>query len=427
MATIKELQSGVVAKLREAGYAFVEAASPRGGRQSAEVVAWASDDEGNSVPLVTVLVKTAGIPEPSLAQLGRRRDELGTAEHYVVVAGDWFRADDALGSLHRVAGPTPTNLPPGRITEEGSAKKILQKEAAVNALRRGPLGEPGLKETLLGLPVTVGEAGVPGITTSDGVFVEVDRAALWKAVRSVGQDFSQRAGRRGAEHTTPHVTVEAMAELLGQKLKGRVLDPFCGSGGNLWSAVDRAVAEGTDVEVVGQDLMAEGVEVARFFGALAPIDSTVSQGDAFNTPFEAFDAVVSAPPFGMKLLEPWTLLDGSITRESDAAAVDLCVRALNDGGRAVLQVAPRFVQSERLRKYRDFLANNFRVGALIGCPSGSATGTVIRTVLLVIDKSAPTSTFVAHLGEDWETQLAQGGPALVEALEWLDAENGSSL
>ena len=70
-----------------------------------------------------------------------------------------------------------------------------------------------------------------------------------------------------------------------------------------------------------------------------------------------------------------------------------------------------------------FLAENFHVAALIGLPAGAITGTGVRSVLVVIDRTEPAETLVTHLGEDWETQLGPEGPGLNAVLEFVDAED----
>lgn len=60
--------------------------------------------------------------------------------------------------------------------------------------------------------------------------------------------------------------------------------------------------------------------------------------------------------------------------------------------------------------------------ALIGLPGGAVPGTGVRSVLVVIERAEPGETFVAQLGEDWESQLAPGGAALSAALAHIDGE-----
>lgn len=146
--------------------------------------------------------------------------------------------------------------------------------------------------------------------------------------------------------------------------------------------------------------------------------------DSLLTPLPGADVVVSAPPLGVRLAQPFQLMDGSSTVHMDVASVDACVRSLKAHGRAVLQVSPGFVSRTSAERYRHYLATNFRVAALIGCPPGSIPGSGINGVILVIDRDRPGQTFVAQIGEDWETQLSREGAALTAARAHVDEQSG---
>lgn len=111
-----------------------------------------------------------------------------------------------------------------------------------------------------------------------------------------------------------------------------------------------------------------------------------------------------------------------MTHDGEYAAVDRIVRVLADGGRAVLHLSAAFTFRGNGERFRRYVADHFHVAAVIGCPPGAVPGSSIRSVLLVIDNAEPQETFVAQLGEDWETQLAPGGAAIRAALEHIDGE-----
>ena len=112
----------------------------------------------------------------------------------------------------------------------------------------------------------------------------------------------------------------------------------------------------------------------------------------------------------------------SPARELEVAAIDLSLRKLGPGGRAVFLLPNAITFKQTLESYRQYLAHEFRVAALIGLPSGALEGTNIRAVLLVVDRAEPGETFVAQLGEDWVAQLSDTGAAMTAALEHLDGE-----
>lgn len=100
--------------------------------------------------------------------------------------------------------------------------------------------------------------------------------------------------------------------------------------------------------------------------------------------------------------------------------LDRIVQLLGRRGRAVLYLPAGVTFRATGQQYRSYLATRFWIAAILGLPSGAVAGTGIRSVLMVIDKVPSTDTFVAHLGEDWASQLAPGGAALQAALAHID-------
>lgn len=228
--------------------------------------------------------------------------------------------------------------------------------------------------------------------------------------------------RWAGEHSTTTEIADAVARLLGNRLGGAVLDPFCGIGNFLWAAVERAAAMEGPAEFIGQEINAELAELAGQIARTAPLLANVTAGDSFEGALPTADCVVAAPPFGLRTMRPWTLLDGSQARELETAALDLCIRQLRPGGRAVLLLPNGITFRQNLEPYRRYLANELRIGALIGLPAGALVNTGARAVLLVIDSAPPGETFVAQLGEDWRAQLSETGAVMNAALEHLDSE-----
>ena len=122
----------------------------------------------------------------------------------------------------------------------------------------------------------------------------------------------------------------------------------------------------------------------------------------------------------MRLDKTYTLLDGSKTRDVELVSLDQCIRSLKPGGRAVLHLSKGLTYRKQSEDYRHYIANSFRVSALIGLPSGAFYGTSIPSVIIVIDNDLPSSTFVAQIGSDWQEQLSRSGSALQAANNYLD-------
>lgn len=417
-------RGAIHSRLREAGYHIVQFDRKLDDISNLrpDVLGFAANAEGELVPWLVVEVKNGSVkPELALPQLVRARELLGTTEHYAVINDQWFRADRSLRSLVHVEGPeSPTYGHDGSLADVSLATSLLMDQVWREADRRRGGGETGFYFP----PAELFKGGdPPGVETTAGDFVPVRPDVLWTARRRALAAFSERAGHAG-EFANQPVLANAIAGLLGTRLRGTVLDPFCGIGNFLWSAMDRALELDATAEFFGVEINHQVGEVASQIARSAPMPATVTIGDSFLARLPEADAVVSAPPFGLRPVEHWTLLDGQQARDFEAAAVDLCVRRLRPGGRAVLLLPTGFTFRRTSEAYRRFLASEFRVGALIGLPVTAIEGTSIRSVILAIDRADPGTTFVAQLGDDWLTQLSEGGAALSAARGHLDAPSG---
>ncbi|MEV4465139.1 N-6 DNA methylase [Micromonospora echinofusca] len=423
MAKEREGRTDIRAKLQAAGYRLVQL-DPKIDRYSnrrLDALAYAANADGDLVPWLAVEVKNGANIKPAvmLSQLRKWRELLGTVEHYGVINGQWFRADRSMRSMDPVAGPeNPAYGDFGFLTDPSLATSLLMDRLWFEAEKARDKGHPvGFFFPPADL---LAQTPVPGIETASGDFLPVRHDVLWKARRRALASFALRAPHPG-EHTTAPVIADAVGSLTGKKLGGTVLDPFCGTGNFLWAAMDRARELDGPVEFVGQEINTQLAELAEQIARTAPARARITTGDSYNMKLPEADIIVTAPPFG-RLQQPWTLLTGVPARDFEVAAIDLCLRKLRPGGRAVFLLPNNITFSQSLESYRRYLASEYRVGALIGLPAGALEGTIIRVVLLVIDRAEPGETFVAQLGEDWAAQLSETGAAMNAALEHLDGE-----
>ncbi|MBM7510286.1 hypothetical protein JOE61_004100 [Nocardioides salarius] len=410
--------------LVRAGYEFVQV-EPRIPDAKAswnpDLVAWAADARGTLVPWLVVETKkqhAAVHPEAGLPALARARDLLGTVDHYVVVNDtEWFRADPGIQRLERVDGPVPPpNGGEGEITDVDLASSLISEALWKTTSRSRDRREP-LVDYAFASDVSF---DLGGLRTATGARLPVKRDVLWQARRRSIVDFERR-GREAGIYTSPKAIAQAVARLAGTRLTWDLLDPFCGAGSFLWEAIDYAQEHRTGLNtVLGYDINVRTAEVARSIGNAAPVPVEIVAADALSADLPLSTCVVSAPPFGLRILEHHELLDGSTTRDGDLVILDRIVRLLGSGGRAVLHLPVGVTFRSTGEQYRRFLASRFRIAAILGLPYGAVAGTGIRTVLMVIEDAPSTDTFVAQLGEDWESQLAPGGAALEAALAHID-------
>ncbi|MBO2462677.1 HsdM family class I SAM-dependent methyltransferase [Actinomadura violacea] len=406
-----------------AGYEFVqfEPKIPGMWNWRPDAVAWAANSHGALVPWTVVEAQTSSDairPEVGLSVLARARDMLGTADHYIVMNGtDWYRADAGLQRLTAVDGPvSPPNGGDGEIVDVDLVTTMLADELWKAAARSH---DKGTSEAFRSNSDVV--LGLTSFRTATNSLVPVNKETLWQARRHAVVDFERRGTEAG--FLTSHKTVaQAVAQLAGPKLSGRILDPFCGTGSFLWEAIDYARKRGTGLgTALGCDVDQRMVDLAGSIGAVSPVPVEIVRTDALlGEGLPLTTSIVSAPPLGLRLQEHHQLLDGTTTRDGDLVALDRIVRLLVDDGRAVLHLPAGITFRRSADRYRRFLATHLRVAAILGLPAGAVPRTGIRSVLLVIDNAEPSDTFIAQLGEDWEAQLAPGGAALEAALTQID-------
>ncbi|MCW2904302.1 MAG: hypothetical protein JWO67_6567, partial [Streptosporangiaceae bacterium] len=363
------------ARLRAASYTLLQLEPRLEGLPNyrPDVLAWASNADGDLVPWAVVELKDGPFKQPELAlpALARIRDLIGTVEHYVVINGQWFKADRGVRSLEPVDGPTPPeNGSQGWLTDDGLATSLLVQRLWYEANR---LRDSGLRVDYSFPPGEIlAETASPGIELPDGEFIPVRPDVLWRAKRAALIEFASRGSSDFSSHP---VVASAIAALVEERLVGTVLDPFCGTGSFLWAALDRAADREAGAEFVGYEINAQLAELAASIGRDAPTLVTIDKGDAFRKEFVAADVIITAPPVRVPLGDHHVLLDGSTTPDSDFAAVDKSLRALKPGGRAVFHLAYWFASANRYAPYRTFLANEFHVAALIGLPRGAMSST----------------------------------------------------
>ena len=403
-----------------------------------DVVAWAADASGELVPWAIVEIKEWPAsrpirPELGLGKLARIRGSLRSKDHYVVANGRWFMADPGLLTVEPVNGPTP---PPygasGEVHDVELAKHLVRdnlwKQVAAYGRHPSQRDDHVLPSEWDEAAVSLGSPAVPA-----------SRDVLWEAHRAALVEFAR--DRQAPEYLSHPTIARAIAMLAGARLDHDVLDPFCGTGSFLWEAIERARELDLSLDsVLGIEVNQELAELARSIAQVAPVPSEIEIGDSFEAfrhehlsgpldderppgPSVALPlstVVVSAPPLGGQLPRLHQLLDGTQSSDTELVAVDVVLQLLARGGRAVLQLSNSFTFNTRAERYRRYLAENFRVAALIGLPGGAVPGTRLRSVLMVIENAAPGPTFVAQLSEDWESQLAPEGAALSAALRHID-------
>lgn len=406
----ERLETRAYEELREAGFRFVQRevslSSLGSHRVHADIVAWDVDEAGTLVPrvLVEVLARANGPRRRgALHQLAAYNNLLGTREAYLFDDTGWHAVAANFDESIPSECPIPwSNAPPKSWPEQLVSQSVVsQFWNLADQMRGSELSGIAVFERFLstdsgGLDDTLCAV----VSSSSG-----RRAAAISLIR----DALPRLPERRGPTSTPWPLAEAMARLAMPRPGDLVMDPFCGVGTCLW-----ATAALADVsELYGVDLNGHARELASRFAAFGGYQQAeIVAGDSLTaTPWRNADIVVANPPFGTRLPSPIAMESGASCAEADLVVVERAARALRPGGRAVIVVPPSVLSREgAAERVRQWVSEQVRVVAVIGLPHGLfGAATRIAVALLVLERSEPTETLVARLGDDWADQLRDSG------------------
>jgi hypothetical protein len=393
----RNLEHQAARELEEAGYYVERAVRPAGPRKKgasdiiADLIAWGGDEYGELLPevVVEVKVKRRGSSDAALAQLSRVAAVMG-ARRAFFFDGRWHEADPAFLHLNDSGCPQPVVPASG-----GRApRRLIERELwTMLDSERGHRSTMGSEWVERVARAAEPEAGTP-----------LSRLCLSKGSRrQLARILSEGAEERGI----PEALADAMVRLLGPSAGADVLDPACGLGGTLW-----AVADACPGALLHGWWPNEGVvRAAQMLGSLcgSAIEvASVSFEEALARPASA-DAIISVPPFNVRLRERVRLADGSTSNDLDLVLLDRMVGWMKPGGRAVIALPPRLLFSESAAGVRARLVRDVRIVSVIELPPGIFQSTKIAVAILVLERRPATETLVARLREDWEAQLSPSG------------------
>lgn len=387
----------------------------------ADFVAWETRDGNSLEPLCVVLHDVDGKIQQGdlLSRLISLRDALGSTKHYVISSdGQWSVPNSEFTELVPIRRPdhSQEGADSLEVVHPELIKLVLTEELRREDGRVGSgqlLGDLSL-ESAIDRIVAAAEHGVEIATGA----LNISTIATFELIPELLEN-----AKVNPQHFTPKAFAEALAALAGTKVSGDFFDPFFGFGMTT-SAVMRSVEGVEPRSITGCEQNSAVFEYAKQLGKLGNSSMMLKLEDGLNSKFEnEFDLVVTVPPWGSKVNESLRLLDDSMSSDIELSAIDLGLRALNPNGRLVIMLPVTFTHLKKSETYRDYLARNHRVAALISLPARSFSGVVVGLVILVVDKDSHGETFVAKLGDDWQEHVRPGSAFLREALEHIDGGN----
>lgn len=228
-----------------------------------------------------------------------------------------------------------------------------------------------------------------------------------------------RAGM--GQYFTPKEVIDLIIQMMRPNVRELVVDPFCGSGHFLTSALDfvrksHGCADKLFHEFAFNRL--HGIEKSDRMVRIAMTDMRL-HGDGHSNirctdallPFEnypdlyreTFDLVTTNPPFGVDLpadalhqFGPFELAIGRKNTVSlEIVALERCLQLLKPGGRLAIVIPDGVLSNKNTQYVRDWLMKHAVVRAIISLPSEtfSPFGANIKTSILVLTKLRPGEDF----------------------------------
>jgi type I restriction enzyme M protein len=218
----------------------------------------------------------------------------------------------------------------------------------------------------------------------------------------------QSAGNAG-EYYTPRAVTQFIVDMINPKLGEKVLDPACGTGGFLVSALEKMKEQvSSDSDLVKIQTNINGVEKKPLPHLLCTTNMilhgievpNIKHDNTLARPLRDYgysdmvDAVVTNPPFG-GTEEPGIEMNFPTiyrTRETADLFLVLIMKLLRNGGRCGMVLPEGFLFGEGTKtRIKEKLLSEFNLHTIIRLPNGVFNPyTGIRTNLLFFEKGKPT-------------------------------------
>lgn len=238
------------------------------------------------------------------------------------------------------------------------------------------------------------------------------------------------------QYFTPKQLVEFIVRLLNPVEHERVLDPACGSGGFLLSAMHYVLKEGsghfsTEAEYARERIF--GIDIDQDMVSICKTNM-VLHGDGHTNIFladfladlprvysislEPFDVIMTDPPFGYTIndrtiLQKFKLGENQKSQQINVIFIEKCVEMLRPSGRIAVVVPELFLTSPSLRFARRFVLDNTEVRAIISMPGQTfAPYSSLKTSILILHKKVG-----AGISENYDVLMIDASEVTMKTLD----------
>ena len=248
-----------------------------------------------------------------------------------------------------------------------------------------------------------------------------DRHTFGDIYESLLRDL-QSAGNYG-EFYTPRAVTEIMTEIINPRLGEKVLDPACGTGGFLTSAIENIRAQDVhsvdDLKTLENTIRGQELKPLPFMLCVTNLIlhdievPNVINGDSLNREYtgigakDRVDVILANPPFGASVSDGVETNYPAAFRTTESADLFLLlmIRYLRDGGRAAIVLPDGSLTGDGVKqRIREEFLTQCNVHTIVRLPNSVFQPYAsVATNLLFFTKGEPTKEIWY-----WEHKLPEG-------------------
>ena len=248
-----------------------------------------------------------------------------------------------------------------------------------------------------------------------------DRHTFGDIYESLLRDL-QSAGNYG-EFYTPRAVTEIMTEIINPRLGEKVLDPACGTGGFLTSAIENIrkqdVHSVEDLKTLEETIRGQELKPLPFMLCVTNLIlhdieiPNIINGDSLNREYTSIvekdrvDVILANPPFGASVSDGVETNYPAQFRTTESADLFLLlmIRYLRDGGRAAIVLPDGSLTGDGVKqRIRQEFLEQCNVNTIVRLPNSVFQPYAsVATNLLFFTKGEPTKEIFY-----WEHKLPEG-------------------
>jgi len=247
---------------------------------------------------------------------------------------------------------------------------------------------------------------------------------------------------RQGQFFTPEPVIDFCVEMMQPKPNEKIIDPACGSGGFLMSAIKYLQINNQNIDikqVISENIFGFDINksILRIAKMKLLLEANVKTNVLCNNSLEnysdlnnSFDLVLANPPFGAKINNPdtlkkfdlgykWTKSEKSFyktktlhtTQNTEILFIERCMQLLKEGGRMGIVLPNGNFENPSLEYLRFYIKQKAKLLAVVKLPQETFIpfGTGVKTSILFLEKDSQNTEKQYHLFFGKVTKLGYQG------------------